>query len=290
MKADWLLSLLAVFLLSGVSRGALICLDSKPADDSVFDDGLTADQKIRIQRLTSIFENGNPNFDYGYIDELHDGRGYTAGRVGFCTAKGCGDLFQVVALYVQKKPGNLLEKYLPELKTLAESDETGSIKDLKGFVNDWKSAAKDPVLRQAQDQCVDRIYMLPALKAALQSQIHLPMGKAIFYDTLVMHGMGNDPDGLPALQRRADMVFCTLFPETQPVCKPRTESEEIAWLKEFLKVRKDDLLNPSDASTKKEWSQNAVRVDDLKDLLEKLKGQLPAATEKIKTHYYTGPF
>src|SRR6185437_9800653 len=65
------------------------------------EDGLTARQVTRIEQLTTVFENSTTTFRYDYVEDLGDGRGYTAGRVGFCT--GTGDLLDVVERYTEAR-------------------------------------------------------------------------------------------------------------------------------------------------------------------------------------------
>ena len=65
---------------------ALLALSAMPAAGA--DSGLTVVQKHRADQLISIFENGIPEIQYGYAEDLDDGRGITAGRAGFCTGWG----------------------------------------------------------------------------------------------------------------------------------------------------------------------------------------------------------
>jgi len=79
--------------------------------------GLTAAQRLRADRLISTFENSTPVLQYAYVQDIHDGRGYTAGRAGFTTAT--GDLLVVVERYTRRSPINPLARYLPRLRQLA---------------------------------------------------------------------------------------------------------------------------------------------------------------------------
>lgn len=105
--------------------------------------GLSPAQKLRADMLISVFENSTLELQYAYAENLHDGRGYTAGRAGFCS--GCGDLLLVAERYAKLKPGNALAKFLPRLRELARlaSDST---KGLTGFPAAWAAAAGDPAV------------------------------------------------------------------------------------------------------------------------------------------------
>jgi Glycosyl hydrolase family 46 len=67
--------------------------------------GLTPDQKRRAEQLTSIFENDTTELQYAYVEDLHDGRGITAGRAGFNAA---ADLY-LQPLFSDTEPQHLLE-------------------------------------------------------------------------------------------------------------------------------------------------------------------------------------
>ena len=69
--------------------------------------------------LVSSAENSTLDYNeqYSYIEDIGDGRGYTAGIIGFTS--GTGDLLDVVNEYCKlKKNDNLLKKYIPVLKLL----------------------------------------------------------------------------------------------------------------------------------------------------------------------------
>src|SRR5689334_13027262 len=103
-----------------------------------FADSLSQVVRRRADSLISVFENHTLEPRYSYIENLHDGRGFTAGRAGFCTAT--GDLLKVVEHYEKSAPNNSLSKYLDPLRELAH-EEDDSVKDLSGFEKAWKSAA-----------------------------------------------------------------------------------------------------------------------------------------------------
>src|SRR4051812_31888536 len=77
------------------------------------DGWLTTDQKRRAEQLTSLFENGTIELQYGYCEALGDGRGYTAGRGGFTTSD--GEIYEIARTYAEKKPGAEIVVFLPRL-------------------------------------------------------------------------------------------------------------------------------------------------------------------------------
>jgi hypothetical protein len=67
---------------------------------------LSSELKSCIEQMISVFENESTSLKYDYIENLHDGRGYTAGPYGFLIAD--GDLLQVVEVYDGMRPNNVL--------------------------------------------------------------------------------------------------------------------------------------------------------------------------------------
>ena len=205
--------------------------------------------------MVSVFENGTPEIQYAYIKDLDDGRGYTAGRSGFCTA--CGDLLTVVKSYAVRDPTNPLAPYLPTLTRLAASS-SDSTDGLGGFEDAWRAAAEDPVFRQVQDQVTDALYVAPALKVAEDNGVHSALGLAILVDTAVQHGTSDDPDGLPSLVQKTNADVGGA---------PAHGIDETTWLRGFLTIRRATLENPSSSRTSEAWRESVGRVDALEALL-----------------------
>lgn len=222
--------------------------------ETVFAAGLNKDQKRRAEQLTSIFENGTTEIQYGYVERLDDGRGYTCGRAGFTTAT--GDALEVVEVYTKAVPNNKLKKYLPELRRLAkeESDDTSN---LKGFASAWKSLANDKEFRAAQDKVNDHLYYQPAMKRSDNAGLKTALARAVMYDTVIQHGDGDDPDSFYALIKRTNK---------KAGGSPKEGIDEKKWLNKFLDVRYDDLMNPANHDTRDEWRESVARVDVLRSI------------------------
>jgi chitosanase len=217
-----------------------------------------------IAQLVSVFENGTPHIQYAYVEDLDDGRGYTAGRAGFCTA--CGDLLTVVKSYTTRVPDNPLAGYVPTLTDLAAAydDSTGG---LDGFADAWRTAADDPVFRQVQDQVTDALYVAPARQLADANGVRSALGLAVLVDTAVEHGTQDGPDGLPALVAKTNEDMGG---------SPADGDDETEWLRDFLDIRRTTLENPSTSDTSEVWSESVGRVDALDSLLDA--GNLELAT------------
>jgi hypothetical protein len=68
----------------------------------------------------------------------------------------------------------------------------------------WRKAASDPLFRQAQDQVSDKLYYMPAMKAAGELHLHFPLSKFALYDAIIQHGTDEDSDSLGAIIRAAN--------------------------------------------------------------------------------------
>jgi chitosanase len=116
---------------------------------------LTREQKRRCEQYISIFENDSPQIDYGFVENFHNGNGFTSGRSGFTTASGTAH--QVVKKYTERKPDNPLAKYLPELKRLADR-HSSDVSRLRGYNIAWRRSSRDPLFRRIQDDVSDDLY------------------------------------------------------------------------------------------------------------------------------------
>lgn len=116
---------------------------------------MSAQQKHHCEQYTSIFENDTTELQYAYVENIHDGRGYTSGRAGFTT--GTGDAVVVVKKYTAHKAHNPLAKFIPELERLAKH-ESGDVSHLHGYPEAWREATKDSLFRKVQDEVSDNMY------------------------------------------------------------------------------------------------------------------------------------
>jgi chitosanase len=165
-------------------------------------------------QLVSAAENSSLDWkaQYEYIEDIGDGRGYTAGIIGFCS--GTGDMLELVEAYTRIEPSNVLARYLPELKKLAKPGGD--------FTRDWVTAANDPAFRAAQDSERDRLYFDPAVGQAQADGLGA-LGQFIYYDAAVMHGF----DGAQSIRGRA-------VKHAQP---PSRGGSESAYLQAYLNER-----------------------------------------------------
>ncbi|MEV0479970.1 chitosanase [Streptomyces sp. NPDC050508] len=157
-------------------------------------------KKEIAMKLVSSAENSSLDWkaQYKYIEDIGDGRGYTAGIIGFCS--GTGDMLDLVQLYATRKPGNVLAKYLPALRNVNGTDSHSGLDP--NFPKDWRTAAQDTVFQQAQNDERDRVYFNPAVSQGKTDGLRV-LGQFTYYDAIVMHGDGDDPTSFRNIRARA---------------------------------------------------------------------------------------
>ncbi|MEU6292962.1 chitosanase [Streptomyces sp. NPDC046988] len=182
-----------------------------------------AKKEIAMQ-LVSSAENSSLDWkaQYQYIEDIGDGRGYTAGIIGFCS--GTGDMLDLVELYSDRSPGNVLARYLPALRRVDGSDSHEGLDP--GYPDDWRRAAGDPAFRGAQDDERDRVYFDPAVRQGKADGLRA-LGQFAYYDAIVMHGGGGDPLSFGSIRERA-------LGRARP---PAQGGDEVTYLHAFLDER-----------------------------------------------------
>ncbi|WP_323187994.1 chitosanase [Streptomyces sp. NBC_01264] len=181
-------------------------------------------KKDIAMQIVSSAENSSLNWkaQYKYIEDIDDGRGYTAGIIGFCS--GTHDMLELVEYYTQIKPGNVLAKYLPALRKVDGSDSHAGLDP--NFTKDWVKAASDSDFKKAQDHERDRVYFNPAVKQGKSDGVGV-LGQFTYYDAIVMHGDGGDSTSFRNIRKRA-------LTKAKP---PAQGGNETTWLNAFLDAR-----------------------------------------------------
>jgi chitosanase len=181
-------------------------------------------KKDIAMKIVSSAENSSLDWraQFKYIEDIGDGRGYTAGIIGFCS--GTHDMLELVQEYTRRKPGNILAKYLPALEEVDGSDSHDGLDP--NYPKDWKTAAKDTVFQQTQESERDRVYFNPSVNRAKQDGLRA-LGQFIYYDAIVMHGDGGDATSFSSIRSRALAKAKT----------PAQGGDEATYLNAFLDAR-----------------------------------------------------
>jgi hypothetical protein len=188
-----------------------------------------AHKKDIAMQLVSSAENSSLDWkaQYGYIEDIGDGRGYTGGIIGFCS--GTSDMLALVEYYTAQEPGNGLAKYLPALRAVNGTDSHTGLGT--PFTTAWKAAAKDTVFQAAQNEERDRVYFNPAVKQAKADGLRA-LGQFAYYDAIVMHGPGDDGTSFGGIRAAALKKAKT----------PAQGGNETTYLNAFLDARKAAML------------------------------------------------
>ncbi|MER5200142.1 chitosanase [Streptomyces sp. NPDC002755] len=181
-------------------------------------------KKEIAMKLVSSAENSSLDWkaQYQYIEDIGDGRGYTAGIIGFCS--GTHDMLDLVQLYSDRKPGNVLAKYLPALRAVDGTDSHSGLDP--NYPKDWRKAAQDTAFQQAQNDERDRVYFNPAVRQGKTDGLRV-LGQFAYYDAIVMHGDGTDPTSFRNIRKRA-------LTKAKP---PAQGGDETTYLNAFLDAR-----------------------------------------------------
>lgn len=199
-------------------------------------------KKDVAMRLVSAAENSSLDWraQFGYIEDIHDGRGYTAGIIGFCS--GTGDMLELVEAYTAMNPSNVLAGYLPALRAVNGTDSHHGLG--RKFKRDWARAADDPAFQAAQEAERDRLYFTPSVRAGEADGVRA-LGQFAYYDASVMHGY----DVMLVIRSRA-------LRHARP---PSQGGDERTWLNAFLEERVVE-MNKEEAHSDNSRVDTAQRV------------------------------
>lgn len=227
--------------------------------------------KTMVMEVTNVYENGDTDFHYGYCENLSDGRGFTAGIIGFCT--GTGDAWKMIQYYHTLTGGK--DKFTPMDKALEklakdESQDTGSIKNYcKVFT---ELGLHDPKFRQAQDHIRKQMYFDPSQKAADQLGLKFTVSRGQLYDTAIEHGAGDGKDDMGSIIKYTNQQFSKDAPgkSGSTLNINGHKVDEFVWLNEFLDQRELDLKHPKDQANQggNYWAQTTYRIKSYKYIMK----------------------
>lgn len=182
-------------------------------------------KKEIAMELVSSAENSTLNWksQYGYIEDIKDGRGYTGGIIGFCS--GTGDMLEMVTYYGKLAPKAGLLRFLPALRKVSGTASHAGLGT--AFTTSWKQSAANIAFQQAQNYMRDKNYFTPAVNIGVADKLSI-LGQFIYYDAIVMHGPGNDSDSFGGIRAAAIKVAKT----------PAQGGDETVYLNAFFAARK----------------------------------------------------
>lgn len=210
--------------------------------------------KARAAMITSSFENSDLRIDYGYAENIGDGRGITAGRAGFTS--GTSDLLELVTNYTAMVPSNGLAKYLPALRQVNGSASTSGLSGFEAAFRAEDAGQNRAKFRQAQDALAEKLYLHPAIALADAAGIKSPLGQAILWDTAIHHGLSQEYQIGQTVNWNSigsGDSMDEVLKEARTAMGGNVNGNEAAWLRKFLDIRLVHLLN---------WSEEGDQFDD----------------------------
>lgn len=209
---------------------------------------LTPDQYRRARQLTSIFENSKLDYQYGYCEDIGDGRGYTFGFCGFTTKY--SDSKKVLREYLARRPDDTeMQIYLDKLnKKAAGSDGK---EGLDGFCNRVGELGADPDFIAAQEAIQMSTYYNPSKVWSQNLGLRLPISKGEMYDAMINHGEGRgDPFSIDHIVDKTNAAMGG---------SPLEGADEVKWLDSFLAIRAKTIKDLANWQSK--------RIDFYRELL-----------------------
>jgi hypothetical protein len=229
-----------------------------------------------VLQLVSLPENGTPAWykNYGYIEFLGDGRGFTATIFGACS--GTGDLAMVLDALARVQPrsadADALAAFAPAVRR-KKGDDIRGIEGIKPLI---VALADDPAWQQAVWSVYIKLYWRFAMDWADKKgaaarrpgpKLRTAAGRGFMLDTAINHG--------------ADVG--SFEPILDRMRKPRA-TDEAAWLADFADARKGMLRSGYD-------NLDTSRTGDRCDLWKALFRDNPDLATPFKAHKgYWGDF
>lgn len=208
------------------------------------------DLRKRCFALMGAAEDSQLDYDQNYNSvsgDISDGRGITAGIIGFTT--GTGDMNNMLGYYNKISPNNHLAGYKDHMDHI----------NGKQFKKDWHNAYKDDKDRfiKAQNHEVKKEVMNDAVKYAKKDGLS-QLGQYIYFDALVKHGPGNNYQDAP---REWGFQAIRHYAQENNVKTPAEGGDESKYLKNFVGKRYDATNDENDHNPDMDTDGTTDRLD-----------------------------
>lgn len=208
------------------------------------------DLRKRCFALMGAAEDSQLDYDQNYNSvsgDISDGRGITAGIIGFTT--GTGDMNNMLGYYNKISPNNYLAGYKDHMDHI----------NGKQFEKDWHNAYKDDKDRfiKAQNHEVKKEVMNDAVKYAKKDGLS-QLGQYIYFDALVKHGPGNNYQDAP---REWGFQAIRHYAQENNVKTPAEGGDESKYLKKFVDKRYNATNDENDHNPDMDTDGTTDRLD-----------------------------
>lgn len=144
-----------------------------------------------ILSLVSIAENSSIDPEWGYAENIKDGRGITFSICGFCS--GTGDGSQCLSEYIKLETnGDDLLKgtlYCNAMKQIDKQKKNKDTEDgLEGFIEWFNRVGVTKPMMAATMNVIQKLYWYPALDFLAKRKLVTPLSAYIAYDTILNFG------------------------------------------------------------------------------------------------------
>ncbi len=216
------------------------------------------DLRKRCFALMGAAEDSKLDYDQNYKSvsgDIKDERGITAGIIGFTT--GTGDMNDMLGYYNQISPNNHLAGYKDHMHHINGEQ----------FEKDWHDAYKDDKDRfiKAQNHEVKKEVMDKAVKYAKEDGLS-QLGQYIYFDTLVKHGPGKNPQDPP---RYWSFGAIREHAKENGVKPPSEGGNESSYLQNFVGKRYDAINDENKHSSGMETEGTTDRLKFQQDQIKK---------------------
>ncbi len=201
---------------------------------------MTMHQVDVVLQLVSLPENSTPRWykNYGYIEFLGDGRGFTSSIFGACS--GTGDLYMVFEALGGIQPRSETCDRLLEFATKLRSKKGDDIRGIEGIKPLIQKLGDDPAWQRAVWTVYVKLYWKFAMEFAdkrgsARSRagpvLHTPAARGFMLDTAINHGA--NMDSFEVIVRRMPAAA-------------RESKDERAWVLAFAEARRKMLASGYD--------------------------------------------
>lgn len=174
-----------------------------------------------------VFETGKKEGDYSNVSIYKDGGGGSYKQITYGASQTTqdGNLDKLLYAYLAKHTGTAAASVISS--RMPTKNNRDLVNDTE-FINALKSAGKEEIMQEAQDEFFDETYFSPAYNWFKNNGFTLPLSMLVIYDSYIHSG------GILTFLRNR-------FKEVPPA----SGGDEKTWIEQYVSTRKSWLANHS---------------------------------------------